>query len=174
MTSLAVSVPDALGPVRDALLTRARADAAAEVARAEEQARAMLEDASRRADAVRQEARARGEADGHAVLVARRAQARREARSVVLGAQSAVRAALHDRVRAGIQALREDPAFAEIECRLEEQARALLGPDVRLTPDPSGGFLAESSGRRGELTLDAVADQLLERLGPEVQSLWSG
>lgn len=173
MTSLAVTVPDALGPVRDALLARARADVAAEVARAEEEARAILQQAGRRADVVRQEARSRGEADAHAVLVATRTHARREARSVVLAAQSEVVAALHDRVHAGIGHLRDDPAFAEIERRLEAQARVLLGPEVRLTPDPSGGFLAELSGRRAELTLDAVAERLLERLGPELQSLWT-
>ena len=168
-----MTVPDALGPVRDALLARARADAPAEVARAEEEARAILAEAGRRAAAVRQEARARGEADAHAVQVAGRASARREARSVVLAAQSAVASALHDRVHACLQDLRDDPAFAEIESRLEAQARVLLGPDVRLAPDPSGGFVAECSGRRVELTLDAVADRLLERLGPELQSLWS-
>jgi vacuolar-type H+-ATPase subunit E/Vma4 len=173
VTSLAVAVPDALAPVRDALLADAHADAAAEVARAEEEAGAVLQEAGRRADAVRQEARARGEADAHAVLVATRARVRREARSVVLAAQSSVVAALRDRVHAGLEQLRDDPAFAEIERRLEAQARVLLGPDASLTPDPSGGFLAESAGRRVELTLDAVADRLLARLGPELQSLWS-
>lgn len=168
-----MTVPDALRPVRDALIGRARANAAAEVARAEEEARAILEEAGRRADAVRRQARARGEADAHAEEVARRASARREARSLVLAAQSAVAATLHDRVHAGLQDLRDDPSFPEIGRRLEAQARLLLGPDVRLTPDPSGGFLAECSGRRMELTLDAVADRMLERLGPELQSLWS-
>ncbi len=173
MTALALAAPDALSPVRDALLARARADAAAEVARAEEEAQATVQEAGRRADAVRQEARARGESDAHAVLVAMRARSRREARSVVLGAQSEVAVALRDRVHAGLQDLRLDPAFAEMERRLESQARALLGPDARLTKDPSGGFLAESAGRRAELTLAAVADRLLDRLGPELQSLWS-
>jgi hypothetical protein len=42
-----------------------------------------------------------------------------------------------------------------------------------LTKDPSGGFLAEAAGRRAELTLAAVADRLLDRLGPELQGLWS-
>jgi hypothetical protein len=76
-------------------------------------------------------------------------------------------------VHAGLQGLRDDPAYADIERRLESQARVLLGPEVRLTPDPSGGFLAEAGGRQVELTLAAVADQVLERLGPELQSLWS-
>jgi vacuolar-type H+-ATPase subunit H len=173
VTALALTATDALGPVRDALLARAGADAAAEVAGAEEEARATLQEAGRRADAVRQEARARGEADAHAVLVAMRARSRREARSVVLGAQSDVAAALRDRVHAGLQDLRRDPAFADLESRLESQARALLGPHVRLTKAPSGGFLAEAAGRRAELTLAAVADRLLDRLGPELQSLWA-
>jgi vacuolar-type H+-ATPase subunit E/Vma4 len=173
VTALAVTAPDALGPVRAALLARARADAAAEVSRAEEEARSVQQDADRRADAVRQEARARGEADAQAVLVATRARARREARSVVLGAQSAVMAALRARVHAGLRGLRDDPAYADIERRLESQARVLLGPEARLTPAPSGGFLAEAGGRQVELTLAAVADRLLEELGPELQSLWS-
>ena len=173
MTTLAVTAPDALGPVRAALLDRARADAATEVARAEEEARVILQEAERRADAVREEARTRGEADSQAVLVATRARARREARSVVLGAQSEVAGALCARVHAGLPGLRDDPAFADVERRLESQARELLGPEARLTPDPSGGFVAEAGGRRMELTLAAVADRLIERLGPELQSLWS-
>jgi vacuolar-type H+-ATPase subunit E/Vma4 len=173
MTALAVLAPDALGPVRAALIARARAVATAEVSGAEEEARAILQDADRRADAVREEARVRGEADAQAVLVATRARARREARSVVLAAQSEVAVALRARVHAGLRALRDDPDYAEIENRLESQARGLLGPEARLTPDPSGGFLAEAGGRQVELTLAAVADQVLERLGPELQSLWS-
>jgi vacuolar-type H+-ATPase subunit E/Vma4 len=173
VTTLAATDTDALGPVRAALLARARADAAAEVSRAEEEARATVQEAERLADAVRQEARARGEADAHAVMVAMRARSRREARSVVLGAQSEVVAALRDRVHAGLQGLRDDPAYADMETKLESRARALLGPDVRLTKDPSGGFLAEAAGRRAELTLAAVADRLLDRLGPELQGLWS-
>ncbi len=177
MTALPVTVsatvPDALAPVRAALLARARADTAAEVARAGEEARATEQEAGRAAEAVRREAQVRGEADARAVLVAMRSQARREARSVVLAAQREVVAALRERVHDGLQGLRDDPAFADIESRLESQARVLLGPDVRLTPHPSGGFLAEASGRRAELTLDAVADRLLERLGPELRSLWS-
>ncbi|MGZ8741909.1 MAG: hypothetical protein ACXWXO_03200 [Nocardioides sp.] len=173
MTMLAVTATDALGPVRAALLARARADAAAEVSRAKGEARATVQEAAGRADAVRQEARVRGEADAHAVLVAMRARSRREARSVVLGAQSEVVVALRDRVHAGLQGLRDDPAFGDMESRLESQARALLGPDVRLAKDPSGGFIAESGGRRAELTLAAVADRLLDRFGPELQSLWS-
>jgi vacuolar-type H+-ATPase subunit E/Vma4 len=173
VTALVATDTDALGPVRAALLARARADAAAEVSRAEEEARAIVHEAERRAAAVREEARARGEADAHAVLVAIRARSRREARSVVLRAQSEVVAALRDRVHAGLLGLRGDPAFADMESRLESQARVLLGPDVRLTKDPSGGFVAESGGRRAELTLAAVADRLLDRLGPELQSLWS-
>jgi vacuolar-type H+-ATPase subunit E/Vma4 len=172
-TAHATAATDALGPVRDALLARARADAAAEVARAEEDARRTVQEAGRRADAVRAEARARGEADAHAVLTATSARCRREARSVVLGAQRAVSAALRERVHAGLPRLREDPAFPAMERRLEAQARELLGPDARLTRHPSGGFLAESRGRRAELTLAAVADRELDRLGPELQSLWS-
>jgi vacuolar-type H+-ATPase subunit E/Vma4 len=173
MSTLALPATDALGPVRDALLARARADAAAEVSRAEEEARATVQDAGRRADAIREEARVRGEADAHTVLVAMRARSRREARSVVLGAQNEVVAALRDRVHAGLRDLRDDPAFAAMEGRLESEARALLGPDVRLTRHPSGGFLAESAGRRVEVTLAAVADRLLDSLGPELESLWS-
>lgn len=173
MTALAVTATDALGPVRAALLARARTEAAAEVARAEEAARAILLDAGRRADAVRQQARARGEADAQAVLVATRARARREARSVVMGAQSEVVAALRARVHAGLQGLRDDPVYADIESRLESQARVLLGPEARLTADPSGGYVAEAGGRQVELTLAAVADRVLERLGPDLQSLWS-
>jgi vacuolar-type H+-ATPase subunit E/Vma4 len=173
VTAVAVKTSDALGPVRAALLAHARADAAAEVGRAEEAARAILQEAGRRADAVRQEARARGEADAQAVLVATRARARREARSVVMGAQSQVVAALRARVHAGLRDLREDPAFPDIARRLEARARVLLGPEARLTPDPSGGYVAEAGGRQADLTLAAVADQVLERLGPELQSLWS-
>jgi vacuolar-type H+-ATPase subunit E/Vma4 len=159
--------------VRDALLAGARQEASALLAEADAESAARVREAEQQGEEIRDRARAEGEADARTVLVAERARARRQARAVVLAAQSEVRDELGRRVHEALARLRDDPAFPEMQGRLEAQARALLGDRARLTPHPSGGCTAEAPGRRVEVTLAAVADRELERLGPELEALWT-
>ena len=163
----------ALAPVREALLTRARADADAVLAEADGDAAASVAQARGRAASLVDEARAAGARDA-AVLAAReRIGAQRAARSAVLQAQAAAYEELRRRSRAALRALRDDPAYPGLLEGLRARARARLGDDAVLREDPGGGVVAEVAGRRLELTLDALTDDALSGLGGEVARLWA-
>jgi vacuolar-type H+-ATPase subunit E/Vma4 len=164
--------PDALAPVRAALVAKARADAGRLLAVAEQHAAVEVAAAEQRAETVLAAARARGEADARALVDAELVRARREGRALVLVAQRAAYDDLRQRVRAAVAALRDSPGYPALRRALEERARAALGPDVLLTDDPSGGFVAESGSRRAVFTLEALADEVLERGGVDVDGLW--
>src|SRR5512145_470506 len=80
---------DALAPVREALLRRAREDAQRLLADADQAAAATLAAARHEAAEIRAAARAQGEADAGSVLAGERARLRRRARAMTLGAQGA-------------------------------------------------------------------------------------
>ncbi|NIL53938.1 hypothetical protein HBK87_25785 [Streptomyces sp. 2BBP-J2] len=56
--------------------------------------------------------------------------------------------------------------------RLGHRARVLLGPGAEVTGHPEGGVLARAPGRRADLSLPALAERALDRLGGEVRTLW--
>ena len=68
--------------------------------------------------------------------------------------------------------LRRTDDYAALRERLERLARALLGPDAEVTGHPEGGVVARAPGRRVDLSLPALADRALDRLGGEVRALW--
>jgi hypothetical protein len=160
----------ALAPVRDALLARARADAAAALADADTDAAAVLAEAREQAAALLREAREQGEREAAALRTREHARAGREARTVVLGAQRAALEELRRRGRAAARALGEDPALLD---RLRARLLADLGPDAVVRDHPDGGLVAEAPGRRVDASLGALADRALDALGVEVQGLWT-
>lgn len=165
--------PAALRPVREALLARARADAAAALAAADAEAARLLDTARDEAAAVLARAREDGERDAAQEAARRRSSARREARAVVLGAQRHAFDELHRRARAAVHAVREDPRYPDLLDRLRERAARELGPDARIRPFPGGGLVAEAPGRRLDLRLEALADEAFDALGPAVAGLWA-
>lgn len=166
---------DALAVVRQALLARARADAARSLAEADAEVEATRADAEREAAATREEARARGRADAEAVRLASRAQARREARAVVLGAHREAYEALRRQVRATLSGLQDEPGWHTLRERLVERARADLGAagPTHVGEPRGGGVLAEAGGRRAVYALEALADRAVDDLGVEVEALWT-
>lgn len=173
MTAVSTRVADALGPVRAAIVSRARADASALVSDARAEAAATLAAAERQASAIRQEARARGEADAVDLLGAERVRAQRQARGIVLSAQLEVQEELRGRVRAAVGALREDTDYPDLREALVRRARVLLGPDAAVTEHPSGGIVANASGRRAVLSLEVLADHVVDLLGVQLDGLWA-
>lgn len=171
----AVAVPRppadaALEPVRAALLAAARAEGERLVAAAERDAAAVLDAARARAAAVLDAATAAGRADAAARAARERSAARRTRRTAELSARSAARDELRALVRAAVRDLRT--SCPDLRERLAVRIRAELGPDALLAPTSDGGLVGEVPGRRLELSLEALADLAVDRLGPDVERLW--
>ncbi|HSO03163.1 MAG TPA: hypothetical protein VLQ92_01685 [Candidatus Limnocylindrales bacterium] len=160
---------EALAPLASALLDRARLDAQGTVARADEDAQALVARARAEADALLADARAMGAADGAAVTAAARMRAERDARRITLEAESAAREDRRRAAREAVRGLRHDPAYPEMLEALRARATHELGPDVTVTELEAGGILAEAGPRRIEYSLDALADDLLDRMDSSVE-----
>ncbi|MFE8969844.1 hypothetical protein ACFYMR_24980 [Streptomyces albogriseolus] len=163
---------DALHPVRAELLRAARADADALLARTGQETAALLDRARAEARTVLDEARRQGEADGADGARELLVRARREARSRTLAARRESYDELRREVTARVGALRLTDGYADLLERLGHRARVLLGPGAEVTGHPEGGVLARAPGRRADLSLPALAERALDRLGGEVRTLW--
>ncbi|AMW08606.1 hypothetical protein A4E84_03185 [Streptomyces qaidamensis] len=163
---------DALDPVRAGLLRAAHADAEALLARTEREAVALLDQARAEARAILDEARRQGEADGADAARDLLVRARREARSRTLAARREAYDGLRREVAERAGDLRRADGHASVRERLEHRARVLLGPCAEVSEHPDGGVVARAPGRRVDLSLTALADRALDRMGAEVRSLW--
>ncbi|WP_424752146.1 hypothetical protein [Mycobacterium sp.] len=164
---------DPLAPVREELLARARADAERVLAEADADAAGTLAAARSEADSIRDAARAEGESDAAAVLSAKSARDRRQARAIVLAAQREAYDELRSQVVQALPAIRDDPGYGPWRDRVAEQARAVLGADAVVSEAPDGGVLAEANGRRARYTLEGLADRVIQTMGADVAGLWS-
>ncbi|GAA0815704.1 hypothetical protein [Spirilliplanes yamanashiensis] len=158
------AVRAALGPVRAALVRRARAEAARLRAAAAAEAAERLAAARARAAEITAEAERGGQADAETLGAATVAAAGRDARRLALAAQRRA----WDGLRAAVRRQLTVPGSREA---LAARVVAALGPAATLTEIP-GGVAGEVPGRRVELTLDALADEAVGRLGPAVAELW--
>ncbi|HSE72027.1 MAG TPA: hypothetical protein VLA97_14790 [Nocardioidaceae bacterium] len=173
MTAVATTRSDPLAPVRESLLSRARAEADRVLADADAGAASILDGARAEADRIVATARAEGEADAAVLVGAARARARRRARALLLAARRGTYDDLRDRVLAAAPGLCEDPAYAPWRERLVARARAELGVDAEVSEHPEGGVIALAGARRAEYTLAGLAEQAVEALGADLESLWS-
>lgn len=164
---------DPLAALESALLDRARRDAHAAVAAADVEADRVLRRARAEADAMLADARAKGTADGAAVLANDLSRAEREARSVLLVAQRAAHDRARQAARDAVAELRNDPVYPILVDALRARARHDLGPTTVVAELPRGGVVAEVDGRRIEHSLAELADDLMDRLGDEVDGLWA-
>jgi vacuolar-type H+-ATPase subunit E/Vma4 len=169
-----VPVPaDALAPVRDALLARARAEARRLRGEAAAEADAELAKTRRQAAAILAEAREQGERDGAAIAAAAEARARRQARGSVLAAQRRAYETLRQRCRSAASDLRHDPDYPRLRERLVRLARERAGPGAVAHETPGGGAVAEADGRRVDCSLAALADRALDALGQQIEEVWT-
>jgi len=162
-----------LDVVRDALLADARAEAATTLAEVTEWADRELADARRTAAGLLEASEDAGRADAEADLALARAAARREARRLVLVAESQVRRELMDRARAAVQSLRSEPGYERLLRELESLARSQLGVDATVVVDDQfGGLVGTAPGRRVDYTLPVLVERGVDAMGPEVERLW--
>ncbi|GGR83988.1 hypothetical protein GCM10010269_23900 [Streptomyces humidus] len=163
---------NALHPVRTGLLRAAHADAEALLARADREAASLVEQARSDARALVAEARRQGEADGADSARDLLVRARREARSRTLGARREAYGRLRREAAERVGGLCATEGYAALRERLEQRARALLGPGAEVTGHADGGVVARTPGRRVDLSLTELADRALDRMGGEVRRLW--
>ena len=163
---------DALSPVRAGLLRAAHTDAVALLTGAEREATALLDQARTEARTILDEARRQGEADGADAGRDLLVRARREARSRTLIARRESYEELRRKAAERVRELRRTDDYPSLRERLEHRARVLLGPAAEVTEHADGGVLAQAPGRRVDLSLTALANRALNRMGGAVRSLW--
>ena len=126
------------------------------------------------ADEILTAARRAGEADADREADAQLAEARRDARRLVLEAQRDVFETFSRLSSDAVLALRERPDYGAMLDRLEARAVADLGKEVRITRDPpaAGGIIGEANDRRVIASLTAFADRCRQELGARIEDLW--
>lgn len=157
--------PDALAPVREALLALARRDAECALSAADADAAEILAQAEGEAEQIRAAARAEATVDANAHLATEESRINRESRAVELRARRAAYDELVRRAREAMRGLADDPGLRE---KLAGLARAELDAAATVVASPDGGVVAEAGGRRisyllTSLAEDAVADLLASR-----------
>lgn len=173
MSAGPTSLLDALAPVRDALLERARADAARTLAAAERDADTLLEGARAEADALLGAARARGAEEAAAVLAAERSRTRRTVRTAELQVRREAYDELRERTAARLREHCAGPEGRALTAWMAERVRAALGADAVIVPVPGGGVRGYVPGRFADCSVDALAERAVEALGSEVEALWA-
>jgi vacuolar-type H+-ATPase subunit E/Vma4 len=172
MTTVITAVVEArraaLEPLRAALITRARAEAARIQAAADADAQQVMAAARDEAAAVLARARAEGEAEAGAMLATEAARSRQVARGLVLDAQRAAYDELRERARSAVRGLLEAP---DRRARLAASLRARLGDQGTVRDHPDGGLLAETDdGRSIDASIGALVDADVS--GKDVEQLW--
>jgi vacuolar-type H+-ATPase subunit E/Vma4 len=155
-------VRDSLQPVCDALLRRARADAAACRADAARSCTRLLADARAEADRILDEAHSSGRADAALLDTAEAARTRRTAHAFLLEAQREVYDELGRRVA---QALQAELAAGRLGPALAARAAAALGPGAQVEPAPGGGFTARLDGRCADCSVEALVRHAMAAAG---------
>jgi hypothetical protein len=172
MSAGTASPVEALAPVRNALLERARSDAARTLSDAARDADAQLRRAHADADALLAEARTRGAEEAAATLHAERARTGRVVRAAELQARREAYDELRERTAARLRERCAGPDSPRVAERMAELVRAVLGPDTLLEAAPGGGVRGHVAGRFADCSVEALAERAVEALGAEVEALW--
>jgi vacuolar-type H+-ATPase subunit E/Vma4 len=161
-----------LEPLRRSLAARANAEARAIVEAGEREAGQHRETARAEAAAVLHAAAADRQAAAEAARSRHLRNARREAAGIVLAAQRDAYEQLRSAARAAATRLRDRPEYPRLRKELTAAARRQLGPDAEVTEPESGGIVARKGGRLVDYSLRAMADRGLNGLGPDLRDLW--
>lgn len=164
-----------LAPLEAALIAAARKDADTQLAAAKTRAVAAAAEADVKARAVLEQAAAEGRRAAERAAVHRLVDGKRRARRLILGAQQAAYQRLVSEAIRAAEDLRHRPDYADLERRLIETAKAVLGAGAAIVqnPDGHGGVRATADGRAVDLTLATLARRAVERLGEDVTGLWA-
>jgi hypothetical protein len=161
----------ALAPVRAALLSDASAEAGQLLARARNAADALVGQARRDAASKISQAREEGRTQAAPFARAELSRGRREARTIMLGAQLHARADLESRIRSAITGLKDEPGYGQLRGWLSELALQAAGPDATVSEHPVGGVVARAPGVLVDCSLPRLAQRAIEALGPRITEL---
>lgn len=157
-----------LTPVREALLQRARADAEAELAAADQDVVSVLATATAQGAALLAEAKTQADESVMVLEAAERSRLLREARSIQLQARRTTYDALVSAASAAVRdQLADDPTVLSA---LTQRAHSELGPDALLSRLPDGGLVAEADGRRLTLPLQALVERVVAERVADAES----
>lgn len=151
----------ALEPLRNALLTRARGQAAASVARVRSETATQFDAARADADQAVLDARRRGETEGATAVAIDDATVRRQVHTLLLAARRSVYEQLRLQIRNDVRQLHGDPVYRDLRKTMTSAGRSLIGPNATVR-DVDDGCVIEASGRRVEVTLRSLADWALD------------
>lgn len=169
MTAVTEPRADALAPLREALLARARAEGDRIRAAAAAEGARLEASAAEEADRLLATARSQGEADAAALLAVDRAWTRHSARAILLTAQRGAYDELREQARAALRAALDDPSR---RTQLAAALRRRLGSGVVVTEHPDGGLVADAAdNRRADGSVGALIDAALTAL--DVDDLWA-
>jgi colicin import membrane protein len=173
--SRTTAMGESLRPVEEALVERARREAAQMVDAGETDARRAVNEARAEADRVLAQARAEGEAAAARAASADRLVARAEARALILGARSRAFESLRSGAIRELEESGETPQVRSLTDRMAALARGLVGEQaVVRRSGPSGlDVIAEANGRRAVVRLEALVDHELRAMGDDVEGLWA-
>lgn len=172
MTPLAPEANAALAPLRQALRTNAKEQAAEIRDGAGREAAGLLASAREQAAAILAEATQAGADEARSQAALRSSRVRREAQELVLAQRNAVLAELRRRLKERVSTLQDDPRYPALVARLTEHCRRLLGPSTRVSESPSGGVVAEAGTRRLDLSFPVLAELALDSM-PGESELWT-
>jgi vacuolar-type H+-ATPase subunit E/Vma4 len=159
----------ALEPLVEALLHRARLEAAELVLAAEDDGREAREAARRQVEATVRTAVERGRSEGEAVAAAELAGARRRSRARLLAAQSATHAEVGEAARQVVSEVLDRPGRRE---QLEAVLRSRLGGTATIHPTADGGLEAVSDdGRSISASVATLAASALDQL--DLGEMWT-
>ena len=151
----------AFEPLRNALLSRARGQAAACVSRARSETTAEVDAARADADQAVLDARRRGEIEGANAVAIDDALVRRQVHALLLAARRSVYEQLQLKTRTNVTQLHGEPIYRDLRDTMTSAGRSLIGPNASVR-DIDDGCVIESSGRRVEVTLRSLADWALD------------
>lgn len=165
-----------LQTLEQATLASARAEGQAIRDAAERHAQLILTQAQARAQALLAERRAAAERQADMRERRHLAQARTQAREVVLRAQRSVLTRATEAAHTAAQGLAGDPRYAGLLAGLAAEARerlALAGPGpVQLITPAEGGLIARAGSLQIDYSLSAQVERALQSLASQLERLW--
>jgi len=163
-----------LAAARAAALADARAEADAIHGSATARASALLTATHAEASALVEHRRAAAERIAERERRERLAEARGEARAIVLRAQRTVFDAARTAAHAAARELTSDPGYRRLLARLSAEARERLASagTAEIVAAPGGGVIAHAGSREIDYSLAAQVERCLEAMSGELEQLW--
>ena len=167
------SIEEAVRPVADALIAEAEQRAQEIGAAAADDARDLLDSATREGARILDEARAEGDAAARRTSTTMLVEAQQEARRLILDARRRAYDAVRDDALTELTRRRETSEAIELRSRLSETAHERLGRDATVTSEDDCGIVAVLGDRRVDLRAPILVDRALRLLGPRIADLWA-